>query len=127
MNKVIALAILFLSFFSNSILGQEPPPQSLDSLKMEILNLQTDVQSIQLNMSKSKKTLKRGIFIATIGYTITIIGGQLLGVRPQIGEALLYAGGAVGIGGTAILVNGFNKMDQFDQSNLNRKTMSKKK
>ncbi len=115
MNKNILVAIALLISFPFITKGQMKASENLDSLKREILNLQTDVQNIQLSMSKTKKTLKKGIFVATLGYTITIIGGQLLGVRPELGEALLYTGGAIGIGGTVILVNGFNKMDQFNR------------
>lgn len=110
------LLILFL--FNFPAMSQQQSVGSLDSLKREIINMKTDVQNIQLSITKTKKTLKRGIFVATLGYTVTIIGGQLLGTRPELGEALLYTGGAIGIGGTIILVNGFNQMDQFNRNTI---------
>lgn len=69
-----------------------------------------ELYEVQLNLHNSKKQLKTGIFIATIGYTVTIIGGQLLGSNPDAGKALLYVGGATGIVGTVVLVKGFNKI-----------------
>ncbi len=108
MKSLIILTTTF--FLSIPLFAQEYSKQELDSIKREIFNLQTDVQEIQINLYNAKKTLKTGIFIATLGYTVTIIGGQLLGTNPQLGEAMLYAGGAIGIGGTIVLVNGFNKI-----------------
>jgi len=89
---------------------QEITKQQFDSLKRAVVSMNLEVQQINTNLLSAKKTLKTGVFIATLGYTITIIGGQLLGVDPQWGEALLYAGGAIGIGGTIVLVNGFNRI-----------------
>lgn len=111
MNKSLSLIpiLLFLSF-SNAF-SQQTNLGDLDSLKREIIKLQLDVENVELSLQESKKTLKTGIFIATLGYTITIIGGQLLSTEPELGEALLYTGGAIGIGGTIVLVNGFNKLD----------------
>lgn len=116
MNRFFGVLLLFLIFCPFVSFSQRQPPASLDSLKREIINLKLDVQNVQLSITETKRTLKRGILVATIGYTVTIIGGQLLGTRPQLGEALLYTGGAIGIGGTVILVNGFNKMDQFNRT-----------
>lgn len=115
LSGVLFFLLILNSFFSFS---QQKPVGNLDSLKREIINLRTDVQNIQLSITDTKRTLKRGIFVATLGYTITIIGGQLLGTKPELGEALLYTGGAIGIGGTFILVNGFNKMDRFNRKVL---------
>jgi hypothetical protein len=106
----LIIAISFTLLLSLPSLAQEYSKQELDSIKRAIFNVQNDVEAIQFNLQTAKKSLKTGIFIATLGYTVTIIGGQLLGTRPQLGEALLYAGGAIGIGGTIVLVNGFNKI-----------------
>lgn len=101
-----AFTFLNLSF----IHAQEFTKQELDSIKREVFTIKNDVNQIQLQLSEAKKTLKTGIFIATLGYTVTIVGGQLLGTNPELGEVLLYTGGAIGIGGTIVLVNGFNKI-----------------
>lgn len=82
----------------------------LDSLEKTVLLLEKEVYDINLNLYNSQKQLKSGILVATLGYTVTIIGGQLLGTRPELGEALLYTGGAIGIAGTVVLVRGFNKI-----------------
>lgn len=116
MNRLIGVVVLLLTLCPVLLFSQQQPVGNLDSLKREIINLKLDVQNVQLSITETKRTLKRGILVATIGYTVTIIGGQLLGTRPQLGEALLYTGGAIGIGGTVILVNGFNKMDQFNRT-----------
>jgi len=49
---------------------------------------------------------------------VTILGGQLLGSNPDLGKALLYTGGAIGITGTVILVKGFNKISIGPLGNL---------
>jgi len=105
---IILSAITFLNL--NFIRAQEFSKQELDSIKSEIFTIKNDLNQIQLQLSDAKKTLKTGIFVATLGYTVTIIGGQLLGTNPEVGEVLLYAGGAIGVGGTIVLVNGFNKI-----------------
>ncbi|NVJ87039.1 MAG: hypothetical protein HWE15_12080 [Algoriphagus sp.] len=103
---------LFLSILiSISVYGQTTSRQAnLDSLRREIRALDQELYEVQLNLDQSKKQLKTGIFIATVGYTVTIIGGQLLGSNPDVGKTLLYVGGATGIVGTVILVKGFNKI-----------------
>jgi len=102
------LSVLILSFKSYS--QKNDPVGNLDSLKNAVLNLQLEVDNINASLDDSRKTLKTGIFIATLGYTVTIIGGQLLTVNQNVGEALLYTGGAIGIGGTFLLIKGFNKL-----------------
>ncbi|HHP7242965.1 MAG TPA: hypothetical protein ACFCUD_14925 [Cyclobacteriaceae bacterium] len=104
--------ITISSVFFNSCFAQdiEKVNGDIDSLKREIMQLDVEVDNIQLGLQGSKKSLKRGIFVATLGYSITIVGGQLLGTNPTAGEALLYAGGAVGIAGTALLVKAFDKL-----------------
>ncbi|MGJ3235148.1 hypothetical protein [Marivirga sp.] len=110
MTKYILILSVFTFLNINFIQAQEYSKQELDSIKREIFTIKKDVNQIQLQLSDAKKTLKTGIFVATLGYTVTIIGGQLLGTNPELGEALLYTGGAIGIGGTIVLVNGFNKL-----------------
>jgi len=113
MNKEFLILVAIISSF-NSFSQLSPKPVSninLDSIRHVILNLDTKVNNIELSLEESKNTLKTGVFIATLGYTVTIVGGQLLGTNPELGEALLYTGGAIGIGGTIVLVNGFNKLD----------------
>ncbi len=106
----LVLGVISFLILSLPTYAQEFSKQELDSIKREIFNLQNDVQELQFNLYNAKKTLKTGVFIATLGYTVTIIGGQLLGTNPQLGEVLLYTGGAIGVGGTIVLVNGFNKI-----------------
>ncbi|MDE0558863.1 hypothetical protein OU792_02640 [Algoriphagus sp. NF] len=95
---------------SNSWAQSSSQQANLDSLRRSIVQMDQELYEVQLNLHNSKKQLKTGIFIATIGYTVTIIGGQLLGSNPDAGKALLYVGGATGIVGTVVLVNGFNKI-----------------
>ncbi|KPQ17878.1 MAG: hypothetical protein HLUCCX10_06035 [Algoriphagus marincola HL-49] len=106
----IALTFLGLLSMSNSWAQSSSQQANLDSLRRSIVQMDQELYEVQLNLHNSKKQLKTGIFIATIGYTVTIIGGQLLGSNPDAGKALLYVGGATGIVGTVVLVNGFNKI-----------------
>jgi hypothetical protein len=104
----LSICFIFLIVFSTSAQTRNLP--SLDSLKRAVIELEQDVYEVKLNLARSQKQLKSGILVATIGYTVTIIGGQLLGAEPQLGKTLLYVGGATGIAGTFILVKGFKKI-----------------
>ncbi|WP_332914040.1 hypothetical protein [Algoriphagus boritolerans] len=81
-------------------------------MKRAMVRLDQELYDVQLNLHKAQNQLQTGILVATLGYTVTIIGGQLLGTNPNVGETLLYVGGATGIVGTAILFKGFKK-NQF--------------
>ena len=106
----IYFAIIFSIVLFTKGYSQSNEKANLDSLVNAVVNLENEIYEVKLNLHQSQKQLKTGIFVATLGYTVTIIGGQLLGTRPQLGEALLYTGGAIGIAGTVILVKGFNKI-----------------
>ncbi len=100
----IFITLLLLDFFSVNAqqLG------NADSLKYEILKLQTEVNTIQLNLGKAHSRFKKGMLVATIGYSVTIAGGQMLGRKnDDLGKVLLYTGGAIGIGGTFMLLDSF--------------------
>lgn len=101
--------VVFILFSVLSIKGySQQEDQSLDSLRKEILSLRNDVDHIQLNLAKGEKKFKRGILVATIGYSITITGGLMLGRKQDdLGKALLVAGGATGIVGTVLMVDSF--------------------
>lgn len=102
MKKIIL--ILFVGIITNQAYAQT----SIDSLKREILSLQADVESIHLNLEKSKSKFQRGILVATIGYIVTIAGGLMLGrENDDVGQVLLVAGGVTGITGTFMLVDSF--------------------
>ncbi|MGY6741137.1 MAG: hypothetical protein ACXIUQ_00265 [Cecembia sp.] len=107
--KRILLIWFFLGLVNQSF-GQTMAPIPQDSLQRSIMVLEKRVFEIENNLYSSQKQLKNGILIATLGYTVTIIGGQLLGTRPALGETLLYVGGGIGITGTVVLVRGFNKI-----------------
>lgn len=97
---------LLLSFSFYSALAQQPA--DVESLKKEILQLQQDVETIQLNLVTGEKKFKRGILVATIGYSVTITGGLMLGRKnDELGKALLVGGGATGVIGTAMMLDAF--------------------
>lgn len=106
--KVVFLGFLLSFFISLEGFAQDYP--SYDSLKRALTRVEADLYQVQLNLHQSQKQLKGGILVATLGYTVTIIGGQLLGTKPQLGETLLYVGGATGIVGTVVLFKGFKKI-----------------
>lgn len=109
--KTLFLLVLVTLLASANLKAQvQESTANLDSIMNAVVKLENDIYEVKLNLEKSKSQLKTGIFVATFGYTVTIIGGQLLGSNPQLGEALLYTGGAIGISGTVILVKGFNKI-----------------
>ncbi len=81
---------------------------SIDSLRAEVLKLDQQVQTIELNIETSQKKFRSGILIATIGYSVTIAGGLMLGrENDELGQVLLVTGGATGIYGTYRMVDAF--------------------
>jgi len=51
--------------------------------------------------------------VATIGYTVTIAGGLMLGRKyDEAGKVLLVAGGATGITGTFMMTNAFKYLSR---------------
>ncbi len=101
--------VVLLACSSGILFSQSPTPVvSEDSLRAQVLALQNDVQTIQINLALSQKKFQRGMALATLGYTVTIAGGLMLGRQnDQLGQGLLVAGGITGITGTFMLVDSF--------------------
>lgn len=99
---------LFLIIIISVAVQQAEAQTALDSLKQEILQVQLNVEHINLNLEKSKTKFQKGILVATLGYTVTIAGGLMLGrENDEIGQALLITGGVTGGIGTYMLVDAF--------------------
>jgi hypothetical protein len=80
----------------------------IDSLRSAVLQMKMEVDDIKLNLATSENKFKRGIFVATLGYSTVIAGGLLLGrTRDDLGKALLVTGGATGVVGTVLMVDSF--------------------
>ena len=102
--------MLFFIFMLTSVYGQNTPDtlRNVEEFKKELLSLRADVATIQVNLSRSEARFKRGIVVATLGYTVTIAGGLMLGrKRDELGKALLIAGGVTGVTGTILMVDAF--------------------
>ena len=110
MGKTGFLILLFSALFSLDLPAQTIDQVSYDSLKRAMIQMDQELYDVQLNLHKAQNQLQTGILVATLGYTVTIIGGQLLGTNPDLGETLLYVGGATGIVGTVVLFKGFKKI-----------------
>lgn len=101
-------------------INSQPTPPDLESLKREIVMMREDVDRIQLNLEKSEKKFKRGIFVATLGYSITIAGGLMLGRKQDdLGKVLLVAGGATGITGTGLMLDAFKYLGRTKRRDPN--------
>jgi hypothetical protein len=99
------LLIAMLLFSAGSLSAQTG---SIDSLRQEVLKLDQKVNQMELNIELSQKKFRNGILIATIGYSVTIAGGLMLGrENDELGQVLLVAGGATGIFGTYKMVDAF--------------------
>ena len=102
--------LLFLFTFS-CLYAQVNPTDTLrnvELLKKEMLALRSDVDNIRINLGKSEKRFKRGIVVATLGYSVTIAGGLMLGRKQdELGKGLLIAGGVTGITGTILMADAF--------------------
>lgn len=68
---------------------------------------------MQVNLHESHQKFKVGILAATIGYTVTIAGGLMLGrENDKLGQAFLVAGGITGLSGTFLMVDAFKYLDR---------------
>ena len=109
----IAMRIYFMLLFFfmlTAVYGQNTPDtlRNVEEFKKELLSLRADVATIQVNLSRSEARFKRGIVVATLGYTVTIAGGLMLGrKRDELGKGLLIAGGVTGVTGTILMVDAF--------------------
>jgi 3-keto-L-gulonate-6-phosphate decarboxylase len=105
------IMISMVSFSQNA-------PADLEELKKQILALNQNVDQIQLNLSTAEKKFKRGILIATLGYTMTITGGMMLGrENDKVGQGLLIAGGATGAVGTVLMLDSFKYLGRAGRKN----------
>lgn len=106
MSKVYCLLLLLaLPVVSHA---QKSEPISLDSLKADVLRLQDEVDHVKLNLGRVERRFKTGIFVSTLGYSIVITGGLMLGRKnDELGKALLITGGATGVTGTILMVDAF--------------------
>ncbi|MFT6867742.1 MAG: hypothetical protein ACJA08_002586 [Cyclobacteriaceae bacterium] len=99
---------LILSAISQGVFGQS---NAYDSLKMELMSIANEVDAIDLRMKKTQKRFQSGILVSTLGYSITIAGGLMLGrENDKFGQALLVTGGATGTLGTYFLLDSFNEL-----------------
>jgi hypothetical protein len=105
MNRFFFIIIAVVFGFSAQ--AQSNQTLDIDSLKYEIFQMKSDIQQIQLNLNKAKKRFNAGIIVATVGYSVTIAGGLILGQNADLGNTLLWTGGAIGVGGTFLLMQGF--------------------
>ena len=106
MRRGLFILFIFSVVCITNSLGQQQA--DLDSLKREILALKTEVRNLELDMATGEKKFKRGILVATIGYSVTIAGGLMLGRKyDDVGKVLLVTGGTTGIIGTAMMLDSF--------------------
>ncbi len=88
--------------------AQNTPTQpGADSLRAEILRLRTDLDATRDNLRISHRKFRGGILVSGIGYSITILGGVLLGSQQYSdwGQPLVVAGGVIGFSGALLLLN----------------------
>lgn len=113
MHKFFVLVVLV--FVGFSVTAQT----RLDSLERQIMEVRLDVENINLNLEKAKSKFQRGIFVATLGYTMTIAGGLMLGrENDELGQGLLIAGGVTGATGTFLLVDAFKYLGRTRRARL---------
>ena len=100
--------LLLLLLLAPLLLKAQVAPATEAELKKQILELNERMDQVQLNLVTSEKKFKRGILVATIGYTLTITGGLMLGrSNDQLGQGLLVAGGVTGAVGTVLMIDSF--------------------
>jgi hypothetical protein len=105
---MIRLPFLILFILPLFVKAQHQYHTSDDSLKQEILKIRNELEQVELNLSLSESKFKRGILVATIGYSTVITGGLMLGRKQDtLGKGLLIAGGATGVIGTVLMLDAF--------------------
>ena len=108
--RFLVLTFVFVGYHS-AVYGQVTDPQSSalhpDSLRAEILRLRTDLDATRANLRTSHRKFRSGILVSGIGYSITILGGVLLGSSrySDWGQPLVVAGGVIGFSGALLLLN----------------------
>ena len=108
--------LFFLSFFmlfAQCTKAQQITvgPHLTDSLQQQIGAVDLRLDHVQHNLGKASQKMKYGILVASLGYSVTIAGGQMLGGKNNnLGEALLYTGGGIGLAGTFLLFDSFRFM-----------------
>jgi hypothetical protein len=109
MRKLYLAILISLPY----VLSAQQEPEDIDALKKEILLLRADVNQLQLNLETSEKKFKTGIVVATIGYSVTIAGGLMLGRKyDDVGKVLLVTGGVTGITGTFMMMDAFKYLSR---------------
>lgn len=113
--KWLFLAVIIL--ITCTVQAQEINQKDVEALKQEILKLNEEVDQIQLNLQTSQKKFQKGILVATIGYSVTIAGGLMLGRKnDDLGKVLLVTGGVTGITGTFMMVDAFKYLNRKQNS-----------
>ena len=75
------------------------------------------MQLVKVNLAESERKFKRGILVATVGYTVTITGGLMLGRKQdELGKVLLVVGGATGVAGTVLMLDSFKYLGRAGRS-----------
>ncbi|HZB11633.1 MAG TPA: hypothetical protein VE467_01330 [Chryseolinea sp.] len=123
MRHSLLIPFIFSIVCVNNSLGQQA---DLDSLKREILALKTEMRNLELDMATGEKKFKRGILVATIGYSVTIAGGLMLGRKyDDVGKVLLVTGGTTGIIGTAMMLDSFKYLGNPYRRNQHKQNSKK--
>jgi hypothetical protein len=105
---MLKISLYLILFIVSAFCYAQQLPADVEQLKAQVLSLRQDVSRIELNLTTSEKKFKRGILVATIGYSLVITGGLMLGRQnDQLGQGLLVAGGVTGALGTVLMVDSF--------------------
>ncbi|MGK7396193.1 MAG: hypothetical protein ACNS62_16570 [Candidatus Cyclobacteriaceae bacterium M3_2C_046] len=111
MRYLLLFTLLF--FVHHPSKAQTALSPNVDSLKQEILKVNLEMDHMQRNLVKSYKRLKTGVLIASVGYSVVIAGGLMLGRdNDQLGQALLVTGGVIGFGGGILIFDSFKFIGQ---------------
>ena len=106
-SRCLLISIFALSGYLVQAQGTTPSGAGADSLRAEILRLRTDLDATRENLRISHQKFRTGILVSGIGYSITILGGVLLGSQQYSdwGQPLVVAGGVTGFTGALLLLN----------------------
>ncbi|MCX2746114.1 hypothetical protein OO013_19705 [Mangrovivirga sp. M17] len=107
-NLFLTPLLFFIFLLNHSLYAQGPVSIDTTGTEAKIQMMEERLSYLEDNLSKMDKQFKTGAVMAAAGYTVTIIGGLMLGrENDDLGQGLLIAGGTIGLGGTIVLVDAF--------------------
>jgi hypothetical protein len=100
MKSILLLIIIILS-----VVKSNAQQSQIDSLKIQIANLQTFQNKVELNLERCHQQYKSGLGLLGAGLIIGVVGVAATSLLDGVQYALIGVGGGFTIAGTAIIID----------------------